>query len=67
MLKTTLAIAALTGLPAFCAIGDSEVVCEQLEAPVQALSDALVANPNTPRAVGIAGAEVVIITQGGCG
>lgn len=60
-------IAPLLGLTACLNIGATDALCDLLEAPVQSLSDALVANPETPEDVGVAGANVVITTQGGCG
>ena len=66
MLKKMLAIVALTGLSACLDTGSDGVVCQELEAPLQSLSDALVAHPETPAPVGIAGAQVVIVGQGGC-
>ena len=51
-----------------CAITgiSSSAVCDVLESPLQALSDALAANPETPERVGEAGADVVILGQGAC-
>lgn len=67
MLKKTLAIVTLTFLSACFDTGANSVLCDELEAPAQALSDALVSNASqTPQEVGAAGAKVVIIAQGGC-
>lgn len=63
-----LALAAVAGLSACGAIEASEgVVCSRLSGPVERLSDALLAHPDTPDPVGEAGTDVVIIAQAGCG
>lgn len=63
-----LATAMTLGLSACLGTGGSkDALCDELEAPVRALSDALVANPDTAAEVGIPGAQTVIIAQGGCG
>jgi hypothetical protein len=41
-------------------------ICAGLQAPVRTLEAALLANPQTPDAVGEAGADVVIGFDGGC-
>ena len=67
MAKTMLGLAVMVGLSACGVTGASEgVVCSRLSGPVDRLSDALVAHPEIPEAVGAAGTDVVIITQSGC-
>lgn len=55
----------LTGLSG-CATVNEAGLCAGIAAPVAALRSALLSNPQTPDAVGEAGADVVIGIEAGC-
>ena len=64
MLSRILAALALTGMSGCVSPTSGSGLCAAL--PVEALASALLAHPETPDAVGEAGADVVIGYRAGC-
>ena len=67
MRLTIAALAVVTGMGACSAPAVDSGLCRGLARPVADLRAALEAHPETPVAVGEAGADVVIGVEAGCG
>lgn len=66
-MRLILILTAVAGLTGCAAPVSDNSVCAGLARPVAELRGALMAHPETPKAVGESGTRVVVLSEAGCG